>query len=309
MLSILIPVYNYNIVDLVNELQRQCLKASIPFEIVVLDDCSSELLRDQNKDVGNLQGVRFIELDRNIGRARIRNRLAEMASYSSLIFMDCDSEVPDDQYINRYLPYCEKELVVCGGRIYRNDQPDEPENTLRWLYGTYREQIPAAKRNLNPYRSFMTNNFLIPASVMKRIHFDESIIHYGHEDTLFGLELKKRNIPIVHIENPLLHTGLEIAREFLRKTTEGIENLITLVQNGKIDKKDFKDIRILRTYEILRKYHLVGIYMFFYDFISNTVTRRLLGANPGLFTFDLFKLSLLCHMIRNHKLDQSFYQS
>ena len=90
MLSILIPVYNFNIVPLVKELHGQASRLSIPFEIIVLDDCSSELLRDQNKEVSSLPGVKFKILDRNIGRARIRNRLAEMAKYSSLLFMDCD---------------------------------------------------------------------------------------------------------------------------------------------------------------------------------------------------------------------------
>ena len=70
------------------------LHASVPIEIIVLDDCSSELLRDQNKDVNKLPGVKFIELEKNIGRASIRNKLAGMASFPTLLFMDCDSEVP-----------------------------------------------------------------------------------------------------------------------------------------------------------------------------------------------------------------------
>jgi GT2 family glycosyltransferase len=301
MLSILIPVYNFNIVTLVTELHRQATKASVPFEIIVLDDCSSSLLRDQNKDVGNLPGVRFYELDKNIGRARIRNRLAEMAVYSSLLFMDCDSEVPSESYIENYLPYCGKEVVVCGGRIYRPDPPEEPEYLLRWLYGISKEQIADVIRNINPYRSFMTNNFLISKAIILRIQFDESIIQYGHEDTLFGLELKKQGVPVKHIRNPLLHIGLEISREFLRKTTEGIENLLTLLYNGKINRKDIKDIRLLRAYELIRKYRLVGIYLFFYGFISNAVMRNLLGSNPSIFTFDLYKLSIISQLIRKKK--------
>ena len=125
MLSILIPVYNFNIVPLVTELHEQATKASIPFEIIVLDDCSSELLRHQNKDVVNFPGVRFLELEKNIGRARIRNRLAEMAVYSTLLFLDCDSEIPSKNYIKHYLPWCDRLLVVCGGRSYKPDPPDE----------------------------------------------------------------------------------------------------------------------------------------------------------------------------------------
>jgi glycosyltransferase involved in cell wall biosynthesis len=303
MLSILIPVYNFNIVPLVNELRRQSSKASIQFEIIVLDDCSSELLRDQNKEVGNLAEVRFIELDKNIGRARIRNRLAGMAKYPTLLFMDCDSEVSSDKFIENYLPYCGKELVVCGGRIYKNDPPEEPEYLLRWLYGLMREQLSAQLRNINPYRSFMTNNFLLSRSIMLQIQFDESIVQYGHEDTLFGLELRKRNITVIHIQNPLIHIGLEIASEFLRKTSEGIENLLTLINNGKITRQDFRDIRLLRAYGILKKYRLVKINLFFYNFIANIVIRNLLGSNPSILAFDLYKLSLFSSLMKRSKKD------
>jgi glycosyltransferase involved in cell wall biosynthesis len=71
MISILIPVYNCNIVSLVKDLHDQAAVASVPIEIIVVDDCSSELLRDQNKDVNEMADVKFIALDKNIGRASI----------------------------------------------------------------------------------------------------------------------------------------------------------------------------------------------------------------------------------------------
>lgn len=298
MLSILIPVYNFNIVLLVNALHRQVLDAGIPFEIIVLDDCSSELLRDQNKGVGKLKYVRFTELDRNIGRARIRNRLADMAKYSSLLFMDCDSEVPDDQYIARYIPYTGHEVVVCGGRTYKPEQPEEPEYFLRWLYGLSHEQIPAQKRITHPYRSFMTNNFMISKSILTQVHFDESIVKYGHEDTLFGLELKKRNIPIIHIQNPLIHIGLETTGEYLIKTGESIENLVKLVKSGKIDKKYYDDIRILRYFAFLKKYGLSKIFIRIFGSLYNPLYHNMSGSNPSLFFFGLYKLTLFCRAMR-----------
>lgn len=294
MLSILIPVYNFNIVPLVNELHHQAEQASIVFEIIVLDDCSSEFLRDQNKDVASLPHVLFIELEKNIGRSRIRNRLADMASHSALLFMDCDSEVPDENYINRYLPYCGHEVVVCGGREYKSEQPEEPEYFLRWLYGLSREQISAKIRSKNPYRSFMTNNFLISKAILMQIQFDESIVKYGHEDTLFGLELKKKNIPVIHIQNPLIHIGLEATGEYLIKTSEGIENLVKLVKTSKIDKKYYSDVKILRYYSFLKKYRLTRIFMKIFDGLYNALYHNMSGSNPSLFLFDIYKLTLFC---------------
>jgi glycosyltransferase involved in cell wall biosynthesis len=302
MISILVPVYNFRIVTLVEELHRQVTLAGIPFEIIVMDDGSSLLLKDQNKEVAALPGVTFIELAENIGRSRIRNKLASMATYSSLLFMDCDAEIPDPEYINNYLPYCGKDVVVCGGRTYHSEPPEEPEHILRWLYGVHREQIPATIRSQNPYHSFMTANFMISKAVLSRIGFDESIIQYGHEDTLFGFELRKNNIPVIHIQNPLVHIGLEIAREFLRKTSESVSNLISLVEHGKISLSDCHDIRLLRAFESLRRMHMVRIYLKVYYQVERAVMRNLTGSNPSLRAFDMYKLFLLTKLVHqgNH---------
>ena len=42
MLSILIPVYNFDIIAFVTELHRLCEQEKIPFEIILLDDASDE---------------------------------------------------------------------------------------------------------------------------------------------------------------------------------------------------------------------------------------------------------------------------
>jgi len=309
MISILIPVYNCNIVSLVYELHNQASFASVAIEIIVVDDCSSELLRDQNKDVKKLPGVKFTELERNIGRASIRNKLAGMAAYPTLLFMDCDSEVPDPDYIKKYLPFCGKDVVVCGGRTYRPVPPDDPEMMLRWLYGIKREQLPANVRSKDPYHSFMTNNFLIPRSILSQIQFDESLVQYGHEDTLFGFELKKRDFPVIHIQNPLIHAGLEITSEFLRKTSEGIENLVILVAQGKIDREGFEDIRILRAYNRICRFGLVNLYLKFYYQFERSILKNLMSINPNLFGFDLYKLAVLAKTIRKYKVPAELLKS
>ena len=104
-----------------------------------------------------------------------------------------------------------------------------------------------------------------------------------------------------HIQNPLLHIGLEISWEFIRKTSEGIENLFMLLQNGKIDRNDIQDIRVLKAYGIMRKLRLAGLYQSLYSFIANPVMRNLLGPNPSIFAFDLYKLSLFTNLVRKGK--------
>ena len=63
MLSILIPTYNYSIVALVKSVHRQATKAKIPFEINVLDDCSTDL--DISIDNERIKKLNFCSLQKN----------------------------------------------------------------------------------------------------------------------------------------------------------------------------------------------------------------------------------------------------
>jgi hypothetical protein len=85
------------------------------------------------------------------------------------------------------------DVVVYGGRNYEAKPPKEKELFFRWWYGVNRETISVAEREVAPYHAFMTNNFLIPKQLFLSIKLDEKLKGYGHEDTLFGIELKKKN--------------------------------------------------------------------------------------------------------------------
>ena len=91
MLSILIPTYNYSVVNLVNQLQKQAIEAAFVFEIIVVDDFSNNLLIiEQNNKINQLDFCQFIKNEKNIGRTASRNLLANKAKYESLLFLDAD---------------------------------------------------------------------------------------------------------------------------------------------------------------------------------------------------------------------------
>ena len=127
MISILIPVYNDKVVELVETLQSQCTALELPFEIICLDDGSQERYRKDNSRLNDLDGVRYVELAENIGRSRIRNRLADMAKYSYLLFMDGDSKVIKMDFLTNYLPVMKPQCVLYGGRVYSEKPPKEKD--------------------------------------------------------------------------------------------------------------------------------------------------------------------------------------
>ena len=160
MLSILIPVYNFNIVALVRDLSRQSDESGIQFEIICFDDASDESFRIQNRKILEIENVIYRELPENIGRSRIRNILAESSKYDDLLFLDCDSALSSPNFIKKYIIHIENYHVVYGGRVYDNNPPPSPEKKFRWYYGRNRESFTVEQRTVAPFRSFMTNNFL-----------------------------------------------------------------------------------------------------------------------------------------------------
>ena len=87
MISILIPTHNHICIDLVQAIHLQAENSHYPFEIIVADDASTDLqAKKANRLIGEMQGCSYIELNQNIGPARIRNFLVSQAKYSYISF-------------------------------------------------------------------------------------------------------------------------------------------------------------------------------------------------------------------------------
>ena len=292
MLSICIPIYNYDVGRLVKDLHFQAETAAYPFEILLMDDASEEEFQEKNQAI-DLDTVRYIQLDENIGRTKIRNRLAGEAKFPCLLFMDCDSAVASSLYIENYIPFFDSLAVCCGGRIYENKKPSD-STYLRWKYGVERECASAEERRKNPNAGFQTNNFLIHKNIFEKVTFNEDLDGYGHEDTLFGLELQGQGIIVQHIDNPLIHLGLDSAFDFLKKTENGIANLhkVELVLREKYPEY-INHSRLMRSKLLLQKYHLSGLASKLFKLLRQPMKNNLLSKSPSLLIFDLYRLGLL----------------
>lgn len=299
MLSVLIPVHNFDVTQLVNELHKQAKKEKIVFEIILIDDCSEGYIKSINSELANLENVFYYEESVNIGRSKIRNKLAQQASYEHLVFMDCDSKVTSHEFIKNYVNLIGKHEVVCGGRVYGNKDDIKEVEKLHWLYGVKREQWSAKLRNRTPNKSFQTNNFLVTKQTLLNVRFNEKLVGYGHEDTLFGYELFVRQVKIHHIDNPLEHIGLETGEDFLRKTREGIANLKRIIEMNRGFKGIANDVKILNIYKKLKFIGLNRALEVFYRKYGHALKRNLLGEKPKLLFFDLYKIGYLCEISRN----------
>lgn len=290
MLSILIPAYNYNITQMVDDLHKQATRLSLEFEIMVMEDGSTFYL-SENKTIAKLEHVRYLPLKENIGRSAIRNRLADEARYEHLLFLDCDAGIPDD-FIQRYVTYCDNHSVVSGGRIYEKNIA--PQYSLISKYGRKKEENTTEKlKKRGKYKPFTSPNFLIPKSIFCNIRFDETIVGYGHEDTIFGIMLQRAGFDVKRINNPVIHIGIENNQEFIAKTEKALLNLYHLQQSGKYPELE-KESKIISYYLLCKRLHLKSLLSIFHKIFGRFLHKSLLKANPSLLLFDLYKLGVIC---------------
>lgn len=296
LVSILIPVYNFDVRALVQTLVTQCRQEEIEYEVLCYEDGSFNNYVERNKSIKEHQKVTHKVLEKNQGRSKIRNQMSAEASYDWQLFMDCDSLVERDDYIARYVKVLEhnEPCVVFGGRTYSDKPPLEWQKRLRWKYGKEREVFLPTTRCERPYKFFMTNNFLAHREIMNDILFNEKLTGYGHEDTVFAQDLKRASITVLHIDNPLRHIGLENADEFLMKTDQGIRNLVFLYKKELIE----EDNRLVETYQRLSRMKIDKILGFLLRKFRGYFRMRLTSKRPSLFNFDLFKLSLFLEYVQ-----------
>ncbi len=290
MISILIPVFNNNITDLVHDLYKQMEVVSVKTEIIIVDDASeSENL--ENSKLSALKNVKYERLIKNIGRSKIRNHLASLANFDYLLFIDCDAKVINNKFIINYVDCIKNNReVVCGGLVYENKKPQNHKLYFRWYYGIKREYRTIDKRIKKPFKSFSSFNFLIKKDVFQQIKFDEEILNYGHEDTLLGLELQKQTIEIYHIDNPLLHDGLEDAGQFISKTNQSVKNLKYLVKNYPKLQSLTYTIKLIKYVQFIKKIKLAWLFKLFYNILGNVFIKNLLSKHPSLYIFDFYKI-------------------
>ena len=301
--SVCLPVYNFDVTELVEDLLSQAHKSTIPIEILVFDDHSISYYKKRNQELAKHKDVSYLEFDHNLGRSKIRNRLADFAIGEWLLFLDCDMVPSSSNFLINYVDAIRPDIkVVCGGIGY-GDKPIKSELMLRWRYGILRESRSSAVRQHFPYKSFLSGNFMISREAYYQIRFNEDISGYGHEDTLFGLELKKNKVPILHIDNTCLHLGIEPCFEYLIKSEQGIVNLVRLLRIVPEMKPELeRHIRLLRYYKIVRFMGLSYPLRFFFRIFNPFIRRVLCNARPSLLLFDLYKVGLIAQTYHNPNL-------
>jgi glycosyltransferase involved in cell wall biosynthesis len=301
-ISLLIPVCNYDVVALVHSMKGAMSTVPELCEILIGDDDSTPEYKEKFRALeGN--GVRIISSDKNIGRAATRNKLALEAMGDYLLFIDADMMLTGtaEAYLLKYISSIGSAQVICGGITYSDSPPGDPDKLLRWKYGKWREQKKASERNKHPHTDFFTFNVLIAKPVFSKIRFYEELKQYGHEDTLLSYQLRNAGINILHIDNCLVHEGLESNMEYLDKVKLSVENL-SMLYDKVTDKRVFCDtLTMLRSYRKISFLRLTLILAGIFIRYRERMEMSLESGNKSNYLFVFYRMSMFCTYREIHR--------
>ena len=290
MLSILITIYNYNLLSVVEELQKQCENCVIDYEIIAQDDASKSVFNIENEKINQIANCKFIELDKNVGLRQNKNLLVESSKFENLLILDGDCKIISSDFIKNYIDKIDDFDGIYGGRIHNEKCPSDNQK-LRWKYGKFIEDKITSERQKSKYVSFLFNNTLIKKDFFNSIKFDIRFQKYGHDDTQFSFKLMKNGFKPGHINNPIEHNDIDTNLVYYNKTKGSIENLLELYRSKQIDSNYIKMTRILSKLERLKLNYLIA---FFYKIIQKPLKNNLISNNPSLFVYNVFRLGYLC---------------
>ncbi len=290
MLSILIPIYDYNAFPLVEELYKQCIECKITFEILCQDDASRSPLNKLNDEINSIPNCYFIALEKNLAHRENRNLLAKRAQYSYLLFLDGDSVIINPNYIKTYLSNLGNYDVIYGGRLHPENCPSE-QQTLRWKYGKFIEDKLAVERKKEPFKCLLFNNTIISKECFNQVKFDSEITLYGHDDTQLSYQLSLLKPSVNHIDNQVEHGDIDTNEAYVGKTKNSIKSLMLLVGSKKIEAKY---VRLLQLYNFLNKTKLNTIAALFYRIFKTVMIKNLVSKNPSLLIYNLFRVTYMC---------------
>lgn len=185
----------------------------------------------------------------NRGRSCARNALIGLAESPWLLFLDADMKAVDRDFLRRYretIAGSGPALVVGGFQV--EERPIDPTRALHHAQSVASECLPASARRENPGAYVYTSNLLVHRDVLSAEPFDEGFVGWGCEDVEWGIRVGRR-FPLIHIDNPALHLGLDTDEALIRKYRQSGPNFRRVLD---LHPAEMSKLRLTRAARALR---------------------------------------------------------
>lgn len=289
-LSVCIPVYNFDIRELVYSLHKQISEQNLPAEIIIIDDASDNEFKTLNSEIQNITS-QFIQLEKNIGRSKIRNLFLQFSKGEYLLFLDCDAQIIADDFLKIYLKTIQEnpnlEVIYGSFRVL-----PQFSKTLRNRYSVAREIF--LEESSKDFSVFKTVNFVIKKSVFETFNFNENLNKYGYEDYLFSQLLEDKKIRFTAIQNPVFHYDNTSNQVFLEKIKISLQSLLQLSKDRNT-LSYIQKTKIYKTASFIKQFRLTKPFLAIFSLLEKKIEENLLSEHPAIQLLDVYKLG---HFLR-----------
>ena len=202
-ISVVIPTHNRAEI-LKTTLQKILAQEGVGFEVIVVDDGSTDATPEVMKGFGNsletqnIASLRYIQQPAS-HQGVARNRGVEAATGELVVFIGDDIFVEPGflrAHHDLHTAHAEESVVVLGHSTW---DPVLPINDYMkflessgWQFG-YDFLTPGFVENPEPYKFFYTSNISLKKSFFNKEKFDEQFKVYGWEDVELGYRLWKNH--------------------------------------------------------------------------------------------------------------------
>lgn len=192
-ISVIVPNYNKSMY------LEQCIDSIFaqtyqPFEVIVVDDCSTDNSRDVLNKLHDKYGYKLVNLflDKNGGVSHARNTGIKAAKGDYLIWIDSDDFLCDLNYFNKLSKYCSKKRLVYGKWLYaEEDGTICNKKEIKFFKKTFSKHFTIANLLYFFKSVYIPRNFLINKNTLNEIgFFNEAMSLYEDTDLLCRLANK-----------------------------------------------------------------------------------------------------------------------
>jgi len=228
-LSVLTPFHRHD----PSALLARMAGAPAGVEFILLDDGSgsASLLAEVILAAERVNApVRIIVWSKNGGRAAARNRLVAEARGEYVLFLDADMIPDSPHFLSIWLGVLstQRPRVAFGGLSVVHTQADE-DTALHHNLFARSDCAPAHIRAQKPAQSTASSNLAVRRDFLAAHPFDQRFTGWGFEDTDWALSVERR-APILHVDNPATHAGLDDVSTLMRKSAEAGRNFARLAK-------------------------------------------------------------------------------